>query len=334
MAKQTWLERLCERCGIAMTRDTEKRSEHVATVLKQHAKRTADLTDTIDELKTSIRALQKASSGAGQTQLLAIARKQDLQSSSDVARLIAALEQEHAVIAEHVGRVMADAVVNVDPFPHLVVEDLLPAAFYDRILDALPPRDFWRESGKSRENWEVWFDVGPWTTEITWRFVEDRVVDGILKPLLLRVFAEPLTCFWRSAHAVDGATVRYRADEGRLQRRRKGYQLRPHLDPSHAALTGLLYLARPGDDPAHGTSLYRASAPLPAERDGIYYPEQHGIAVEHATTVPFRPNTMLVWMTSLGAHGADLTGDSVPKRIERYTYQVPFVASYDTPATD
>src|SRR4030095_5195682 len=144
------------------------------------------------------------------------------------------------------------------------------------------------------DNWEVWSDVGPWTTEITWRFMEERVVDGIVKPLLLHAFREPLECFWRSAHGVDGATVRYQADEGRLQRRRKGYQLRPHLDPSHAALTALLYLARPGDDPAHGTSLYRASAPLPAERAGIYYPEQHGIAVDHATTVPFRPNTMLV----------------------------------------
>jgi hypothetical protein len=333
MGKQTWVERLCDRFGIAMARDTEKRSEHVTTLLKQHAKRTADLAETIDKLEASIHALQKASAFAEQAQLLAIARKQDLRSSSEMGRLMAALEQEEAAIAAHVVRVMTDASVNTDPFPHLVIEGLLPAGFYDRIIDALPPRDFWRPSGKSRDNWEVWSDVGPWPTEITWRFVEERVVDGILKPLLLRAFGEHLECFWRTAHAMDGATVRYRADEGRLQRRRKGYQLRPHLDPSHAALTGLLYLARPGDDPSYGTSLYRASAPLPAERDGIYYPEQHGIAVEHAATVPFRPNTMLVWMTSLGAHGADLTGESVPKKVERYTYQVQFVTSCDERAT-
>src|SRR5262245_50055808 len=126
MGKATWVDRLCERYGIAMTRDTDKRSEHVATVLKQHAKRTADLAQTIDTLAASVQALQKASAFADQARLLAVARKQDLQSSSEVARLLDALASEYAAIAEHVARMMDGAFVSTDPFPHLVIEGLLP----------------------------------------------------------------------------------------------------------------------------------------------------------------------------------------------------------------
>jgi hypothetical protein len=90
-------------------------------------------------------------------------------------------------------------------------------------------------------------------------------------------------------------------------------------------LSGLFYLARPDDDARYGTTLYRPSIPLPLGRQGIYYPEDHGIALEAVATVLFRVNTLLVWMTSLGLHGADLTAPDVPPSLERYTYQFQFV---------
>jgi hypothetical protein len=39
-----------------------------------------------------------------------------------------------------------------------------------------------------------------------------------------------------------------------------------------------------------------------------------------AGVVPFRPNTMLVFLNSRGAHGATIPGDA-PGETERYTYQ-------------
>jgi hypothetical protein len=337
--------RFWQRLGLVTSRDAhaaaerlsrrleraEKRASQVTETLDQREQQTAATAGALDELTASIRKLQQSVDAVGhQLQLLAIARKQDLQAVELLPRVTAGLEALADTIDAHLGRVMADATVSSDPFPHLVIEKLLPPGLYDSMLDALPPREFWRSSGRGREYWEVETDVAPWRTEAVWRFVDRRIVDQMLRPRLEQAFAGPLAAFWRDNFALDPGGVRYHVAEGRLQLRGRGYRLRAHLDPPHAALTGLFYLARPGDDIQYGTALYRPSAPIPARRQGIYYPEDHGIALENVTTVPFRANSLLVWMTSLGPHGADLTADDVPKSFERYTYQFQLVTDHQT----
>ena len=337
--------RLWGRLGIATARDAatraerfskrldhhEKRTKRINEILDQHEQRASAVADTAADLKASVAKLQQAIAAAGdQARLLALARKQDLASLDTVPRLAAELEQCSGAIEAHIEGAIARAVVSADPFPHVLIDQLLPTAFYNRILEALPMADYWRSSGRARDYWEINTDVGPWETEVVWRFVDQRVVDQMLRPRLVETFRHHLADYWRDSFAVDGASVRYHTDEGRLQLRRKGYLLRPHLDPPHAALTRLFYLARPGDDPRYGTGLYKPSSPLPVKRNGIYYPEDHGIALENVAAVPFHANTLLVWMTSLGPHGADLTAPDVPKSLERYTYQFQFVTDDNT----
>jgi hypothetical protein len=340
-----WSTRLWNRLGIVSTRDAAARAEQASRRLERHEKRieranerldqheqqSSAVAETMAELRTSVAKLQQVAAAAGdQARMLALARKQDLASLDAVAGLAAELEQSAAAIAAHVERAISSAVVSADPFPHVVIDELLPAAFYDRILAVLPPTDYWRSSGRARDYWEVETDVGPWETEAVWRFVNRQIVDRTLRPRLVQAFRGHLEDYWRDGFGVDGACVRYHTAEGRLQRRGKGYLLRPHLDPPHAALTGLFYLARPGDDPRYGTGFYKPSTPLPTRRKGIFYPEEHGIALENVRTVPFQANTLVVWMTSLGPHGADLTAPDVPASIARYTYQFQLVTDADT----
>ena len=310
--------------GIATARDAATRAGRVREILAKHEEQVAGL-------KTSVAKLEQAVAAAGgQASLLALARKQDLASLDAVPRLEEALDQERGAIEAHVEGAMARAVVSADPFPHVLVDQLLPAAFYNRILEVLPTADYWRSSGRARDYWEINTDVGPWETEVVWRFIDQRVVDQILRPRLVEAFRHDLAAYWRDGFGLDSTGVSYHTDEGRLQLRRKGYSLRPHLDPPHAALTGLFYLARPGDDSRYGTGLYKPSSPLPLKRRGIYYPEDHGITLETVVAVPFHANTLLVWMTSLGPHGADLTAADVPKSLERYTYQFQLVTDSAT----
>jgi len=337
--------RLWDRLGLATTRAasadaaglhkrldrSDKRAERARELLEQNRAQIASLTAAVDKLQTLVARLQQASDAAGdRAALLTLARKRDLESIEAVSDLAVQLERAAESIDAHIERAVARAAVSLDPFPHVVIDELLPAEFFRTLLEELPPHAYWRSSGRSRDYWEVDSDVGPWRTELVWRFVDRRVVDGMLRPRLVQAFGGHLASYWRDGLGLDPACVRYRTAESRLQLRRKGYQLRAHLDPPHAALTGLFYLARPGDDPRHGTTLYRASAPYPLRRQGIYYPEDHGITLESAATVPFRANTLLVWMTTRGAHGADLTGPDVPKSIERYTYQFQFVVDDET----
>ncbi len=102
--------------------------------------------------------------------------------------------------------------------------------------------------------------------------------------------------------------------------RRPGYLLGPHRDPKRSLLTCLMYLAKPGDDEAHGTRLYRVSDDSEAHYKQTYYPEREGHACELVKVVPFRPNSMLVFLNSNGAHGAGIPDDA-PATTERYSYQ-------------
>jgi hypothetical protein len=102
--------------------------------------------------------------------------------------------------------------------------------------------------------------------------------------------------------------------------RRPGYHLGPHRDPKRSMLTCLLYLARPGDSETYGTQIFRVDNDADATYKQTYYPEDDGRACHLVKVVPFRPNSMLVFLNSRGAHGAHIPQDA-PATLERYSYQ-------------
>jgi len=102
--------------------------------------------------------------------------------------------------------------------------------------------------------------------------------------------------------------------------RRPGYHLDPHRDPKRSLLTCLIYLARPGDDEAYGTQLFEVRGDGEAHYKQTYYPQREGHRCELKKIVPFRPNSMLVFLNSHGAHGADIPKDAPPD-VERHSYQ-------------
>jgi len=102
--------------------------------------------------------------------------------------------------------------------------------------------------------------------------------------------------------------------------RRPGYHLDPHRDPKRSMVTCLTYLARPGDSEAYGTQIFRVHDDVEAHYKQTYYPQKAGRTCELVKLVPFRPNTMLVFLNSRGAHGADIPPDA-PADLERYSYQ-------------
>ena len=85
-------------------------------------------------------------------------------------------------------------------------------------------------------------------------------------------------------------------------------------------MTGLIYLARPGDSREYGTELYRIFDDHHAPVMKTYYPEAHGARAELVRTVPFVGNTALIFMNVPGmAHGAGIPRDAL--QLERYAYQ-------------
>jgi hypothetical protein len=243
------------------------------------------------------------------------------------AEPFAAAALDHAALVAHIRRRVLSAPMRTEPFPHLVVSELLPADFYQQLLRAIPAPTFWRRAGHQRDNWHVEEDSASRLSETTWRFMHREIAARELMPLLLDRFSDAIAAYWRDTLGLDASEFagHYLCDEGRLLLRHPGYELEPHLDPPHAILTVLFYLAQPGAADAHGTDLY-ASDPLPAERAGILYPARQGIKVERVTTIPFRPNTALVFVTPRSVHGAKLPS-TVDEHFERVSYQ--FLACLD-----
>lgn len=256
-----------------------------------------------------------------QRQATAIARLDEKQREL-IERLPETLDE--ARVRSHVAAAIAQAAAHDAPFPYLVVENLLPPDLYRLMLRAIPPVEFFGDADPIKQNLRIPFEHGPRLATEVWRFVDQTIAHRIIVPTVTERFSVELA---RHYEALFGAALVDRAARlpqspsgGRLMLRRPGYHLNPHRDPKRTMLTCLLYLARPGDDEAYGTELYRVENERESSYTQTYYPEQDGCRCELVHTVPYRPNSMLVFLNGRGAHGARIP-DTAPPALERFAYQ-------------
>ena len=222
-------------------------------------------------------------------------------------------------IAAHTRKAVAAAELGTDPFPHIVVENWLPADVYRAVVDAVPPAAcFASEKEPSRQRLMVPFALGPTYCRQVWAFVANEVVSCILRDALAEKFADAVRDFMRTHGMVAGADFALHTSDGRIMLRRPGYLIAPHRDARWGFVTGLVYLAKPGDAETYGTQLYRVADDRPAENDKPLYVDEDRCTL--VRSVPFRANTLLAFLNSTGAHGASIRADA-PAEIERFVYQ-------------
>jgi hypothetical protein len=228
-------------------------------------------------------------------------------------------------IRAHILNVVERAQVSNDPTTHAVMENILPSDFYELVNAAIPPAELFPSRDPVKQDFHIDEHLGtaPALTQRVWKFFDEDVVAGVLAPALHQRFHAAVVEHYaetaRGDFGVRAAAIPHRGFAGRLHLRRPGYHLKPHLDPKRVVITGLVYFARPGDSEAYGTQLFRVGRPFTSSTMGKFYPEDEGLPVELARTVPFRPNTLLAFVNSRAAHGATLPPDA-PLR-ERYAYQ-------------
>lgn len=276
------------------------------------------LVDATRELTSSVEALRI------QTEQLMTIQRLDWERRDEVSRPDKALDAGR--IDAHVTAAIDGATIELDPFPHIVVNDWLPADAYKRIIDAIPPAVFFADrdqtrADQSKQRMMVPFSLAPAYSRVVWNFVADTIVGDILNRVLNTKFQKVLCEYVRSfCPALPGdVDLTMHPSDGRIMLRRPGYNLTPHRDPKWGFATGLVYLARPGDNEVHGTRLYRVREDGEAPSGKVYYVEQD--RCELVKTVPFRPNTFLAFLNSSGAHSASIPPDAQPANLERYLYQ-------------
>jgi hypothetical protein len=275
--------------------------------------RVDDVADSTRELRGIVEQLQLHTQ-----QLMAIERL-DWEQREDLERTHDLLNSER--IDRHIKAAVAKATLEMTPFPHIVVERWLPDDIYAAMVKAVPPAIFFADREPTRQRLMVPFAVAPAYSQRVWRFVANEIVGQSLSAALNMKFRDVVRGYITSfcADGIDGVDLTLHESDGRIMLRRPGYVIQPHRDPKWGFITGLVYLARKGDNEAYGTQLYRVRDDQEAPSDKPFYIDES--RCELVRSVPFRPNTFLAFLNSAGAHGASIPADATPSNLERYVYQ-------------
>ena len=224
----------------------------------------------------------------------------------------------------HAAAAVARAPLELDPFPHVVIKDLLPDDARDELVAALPSSVFFKRNA-TRQQLQVPFVFAPGHSRVVWGIFFEQVITEALLPTLTEKFRPVLDqhvrAHWPDLGSMAEAGIELCVANSRLMLRRPGYVIRPHRDPRWAFLTCLVYLARPDDVELYGTQLYRLrNEPEVTHRSPLWVDPGE---CELVKDVPAERNTALVFLNSTGAHGASIPSDAPPDT-ERYIYQVHF----------
>jgi hypothetical protein len=235
------------------------------------------------------------------------------------------LERLHRTIGkestiQHVAAAVDGAALCHEPFAHVVIDNLLPGRVYDSLLRGLPPVELFANKPAGKQHLDVPFSLAPTYSQRIWGYMATDLVPNVIAPKLIEKFQTPINA-WVAANWPDlpPDSVKLHGSGGRIMYRRRGYRIRPHRDPKWSFITCIFYLARPGDKEEWGTQLYAVDDDREADSAAPYWIDEKQCRL--VLDVEFRPNRVLVFLNSVGAHGAYIPADAEPADLERYIYQ-------------
>lgn len=245
------------------------------------------------------------------------------------------LEVSQLSVLQKVGR--ADVVR--DPYPHVVVQDALPAALCRALIEQYPAPAAVGAGPKSNQRWSL-----P---------TSDALASSDIPPVwkdFVAYHASP--AFFAEVVDVFGAEIvqlfpRFFPDEAALRRLKLGVRNRDefanhdllmdaqisgntpvvepssvktvHIDSNNKLFTGLLYLRAPEDDSVGGDlDIVRFRRDLPAGQykrryDGMFVDDA---LVEHVRTVPYATNTLIMFVNCPEAlHGVTVRHPTSHRRL-------------------
>ena len=217
----------------------------------------------------------------------------------------------HGEVLEHITRRVESAPLARQPFPHLVIEDLLPEDAYEELLARWPPREHF-EVNASRQRWDARVDrLVPklpvaerpfWAALSEWVHAANRVILRRLTPYFGIKFQPYLGDDWK--RRIDGLTVLNRGAQ--LAYYTGVAALAPHVDHPLIVSNAFVYCSeKDAVEPDLGTVLYRShglmvpsNLPLPESfvRKGL----------RRQTVVPYGRNLCFAYLNApVSFHGVE-----------------------------
>ena len=223
-------------------------------------------------------------------------------------------------VQSHIEKKVHEAALHLDPFPHAVIDDVLPDDLYTCLLRGLPPLELFADRPTNKQQLQVPFRLAPAYSRCVWRHLTSVVVPDWFVPAVIAKFRKPLDDWLRlNWPAVPPESVEFQSSDGRILLRRRGYRIAPHRDPKWGFLTCILYLARRDDSESWGTQLYLVEGDEEARGAAPHWIDP--TRCRQVGDIAFRPNRILAFLNSVGAHGAYIPDEAEPPELERYIFQ-------------
>lgn len=230
--------------------------------------------------------------------------------------------------------------IHSEPFPHVVVQDLLPEPFFRQLASAIPPVEQFEPSKSSVKSdlplgeKNAYFKAAPEPFKAVWRELRDEVLRTAVAPVLASRLEHELRDKYADVFSPELAD-QIMADglvssDGRIMARRPGYHLKPHLDSAHFGVTMLLYFTAADDESSGALCLFRPERTPEMHDVSTYYPERtEGIAVELVKEIPIRENLFVAFLNRRDAlHGVRIDATDGPVT-NRMTYQAHILPRHD-----
>lgn len=199
--------------------------------------------------------------------------------------------QAYPDFVDHCLSAITSAEIDMDPWPHLIVNTVFPADFYAALVGNMPAHSAMPAFGRFRNlQWLVQkgveFQAPPFWTMVR------HALFGRLRSCLERDFEVASTSY--GAELVSDVP---------------GYSIGPHTDTNDKLITGLFYLPQNIDSAAQGTILYKCDTPDPLGKGHKFTDEFKPVKV-----VPYVPNSALFFeRTNVSYHGVRPT--PVPRQV-------------------
>jgi hypothetical protein len=232
------------------------------------------------------------------------------------------------------------AEIHGDPFPHVVVEDLLPEAFFRELAATIPPIEYFKQAKNGRKadlpiiaTNKTYLET-PEDFRATWGRLRDDVLHDTVAPVLAERLRGDVRDKFADLFSPEIADEVMGSDlvssAGRIMLRKPGYKLGPHTDSAMYAITCLLYFTEADEESSGALCLFRPERRPELKHVSTYYPdEEEGIEAEVAKVIPIRENLFVAFVNGQESlHGVRVDADQ-PSNEFRMTYQAHLVLEHD-----
>jgi hypothetical protein len=216
----------------------------------------------------------------------------------------------------HAAYQVANAPLNLFPYPHFYIENIFPADFYRALQAMLPESNDMRPIGevrpvrgyKERFVLELGGDqlaVLPENKREFWLDLRKWLVAGRFGQIVLNKFGQYLD----QRFSKEQVSL---YDEALLVQDITNYKLGPHTDKPSKVITLLFYLPKDESQKHLGTSMYVPKDPAFRCPGGPHHP--HNL-FERVWTMPFLPNALFAFLkTDISFHGVEPIADEDCRR--------------------